>query len=400
MALIAMEGFEQFNPNGFQPVTFRTDAVTYGRTVTAAGNANSSLVAGRLGGTAMRCLKTAAAVGVPLGGSKNEVFTGFAFRYTSTSADSDSILLVRQAGQVRGIVTVKLNKALGSLDVYRDQIDGASPPAFATGPSGRLQPDTWYYIEARITVDAGAVSAELRVNSLPYLSASTGPSTFTSFNLVEVGSYNPFFSATTPQRLDFDDWYVLDATGASLNTFLGDCQVEEVAITGTAVANTFTGVGAGTVHGAVSESGIDFDSSYATALTVGSSLLLTPDALSVKDYRRIYAVEVNAVSTRTNAAALTVRTVIGSGIAESLGPATSAQDGAYLAVRGTALVDPLTGLPWSESALNSATFGVRIATRTAPSEYRVTRQHIAVLQAGSSRGARPTIHTTIIGTPL
>lgn len=404
MTLLAIEGFEQFDPDGYLASPVEAYAKIYERSISSIGSGRSTRVTGRLGGSALRILKTSVVYGHPLSGATNEIITGFAFKYTAASVEQP-ILVLRNGSASIGLLALGFNKTTGALAVYKDVSSLGSLTTIATGASGRLQASTWYYIEARLRVHAGGVEADIRVNSVPYISTTSSAAASSSFDHVRVGSFDPNFDASGNQILDFDDWYVLNTAGSANNTFLGDCTVEQITLGSVAAGNAFVGTGAGSVVEAVSEATIDFDTSYASSATDEDALLLAPAAQDESYVRRIHGLDTTMVLRKSTSDAVTAQIVAKIDGVEGLGTTTSITGSVdygytvYHALRHLVEVSPSTGARLDIQALAAGSYGVRIKSLAGSAELRVTKAHLAVLQASTRVGARPTISTTIIGNP-
>lgn len=399
MALIAFEGFEQFHPNGFHTPPSASHAATYGRTITASGATpeRAGLVAGRLNGQALHVKERSLVMGVPFS-ARTEIVTGIALKYTTASI-GQPMLALKTGNTSAALLSVQYNKADGSISLFKDDTSSGVRTPFATGAAGRLQADQWFYIEVHVISNASLLYVDLRVNAQPYLEASTTPAFSGTFDQVQIGAFNAQFPANADDSVYFDDWYVLDTTGPDFNTFLGDCNVEQIVLANTAASNTFVGFNAGTVVEAVSDATIDFDTTYAYGDAAARALLLTPAPLDVSQERRVLAVEVNTVNRNSTADAVTSQPLITLGAAEVAATAASVGDAAYRAQRLISTTDPVSGLAWNAQTINDAAFGVRVASLTSPGTLRTTKAHLALLQKSTPQGARPTIHTTIIGDP-
>lgn len=108
----------------------------------------------------------------------------------------------------------------GGLQFYRGS--GTGTPIGAASAAGVVPSNQWTYIETKVTINSstGSVECRLNGNATPVISSS-GLNTQNTGNAWVSG-----FEFGWPSTSYFDDWYMLDTTGASpLNTYLGSVQV-------------------------------------------------------------------------------------------------------------------------------------------------------------------------------
>lgn len=101
--------------------------------------------------------------------------------------------------------------------------NGTGTPLGSASATGLISASTWVYIEAKVTIDASAGAVELRINgNTSAVISATGLNTKSTANTWVSGVS---LSSPTGNSL-FDDWYMLDTTGASpLNTYLGNIRI-------------------------------------------------------------------------------------------------------------------------------------------------------------------------------
>lgn len=248
----------------------------------------------------------------------------------------------------------------GSLRFYLG--NGTGTPIGAASATGLVSASTWVHFEAKVKIAAaGAGSVELRINgnATPVItqgSVTTQSTANTWVNAVQLDAPNG--------NINWDDWYMLDKTGASpLDTYLGTVQVREDApsansavggrnaFTPTNPTNVnYTNVGnipaVATKYNADSTPG-DYDMFQFPALpsNVATVLAVNVVALLLLDSAGARTVELNTYSNGTDSATA------------AFTPGTTA---AYSTQVST--LDPHTGVAWTVANAGAAELGVKVQT--------------------------------------
>ena len=221
--------------------------------------------------------------------------------------------------------------------------------------------DIWNYIEWKMLISDSipANSCVVRVNGVEVLNLPAGTDTRfavaspTTFEVVRIGS--PSDSAYS-QYMDVDDFYVCDTTGLINNNFLGDVRIDTLLPNADGTYND--GVpSTGTTSWNILDNVPATTSSYVTVTNVGEKETLQFTNLQAISTQTIHAVKVNYNSAKSDSGLVFGAAVAVSGA--TVGEATSATLAtSYSAQSGTFLTDPATGSAWTESAVNSAEFGI------------------------------------------
>lgn len=219
----------------------------------------------------------------------------------------------------------------------------------------------WNYIEWKMLISDSipANSCVVKVNGVEVLNLPAGTDTKfaittpTTFDIVRLGSPS---DSPYSHYMDVDDFYIADTTGLTNNNFLGDVRIDTllpnadgtyndgVPSTGTTSWNILDNVPANT-------------SSYVTISNLGEKETLQFTNLQAISTQTIYAVKVNYNSAKSDSGLVFGAAVAVSGA--TVAEATSATLAtSYSAQSGTFLTDPATGAAWTESAVNSAEFGI------------------------------------------
>lgn len=216
----------------------------------------------------------------------------------------------------------------------------------------------WNYIEWKMLIadSIPANSCIVKVNGVEVLNLPAGTDTKftttspTTFDTVRLGA------SSIPLEMDVDDFYIADTTGLTNNNFLGDIRIDTLLPT---ADGTYTdGVpSTGTESWSILDNVPATTSSYVTLTNVGAKETVQFSNLPSISTQTIYAVQLNYNSAKSDSGLIFGAAVALSGA--TLAEATSSTFAtSYSAQSGTFLTDPATGSAWTESAVNSAEFGI------------------------------------------
>jgi len=246
----------------------------------------------------------------------------------------------------------------GALQFYRGS--GTSNPIGSASSAGIIAGAQWTYIETKVTISptAGLVECRINGNATPVISSS-GLNTQATANTWVSG-----FNFGWPVVGYFDDWYMLDTTGASpLNSYLGNVQVKgdkpnnNSAVGGrnawspTNPTNVnYTNVG--NIPANTSE--YDFDSNVGDydmfrfpPLTAATVFFLNEWAMLSLDSAGTRTVELDCYSNGTDA------------VSAAVTPPGAGSPGYF---NYPFVVDPHTGSAWTVSNAEVAELGVKVAS--------------------------------------
>lgn len=338
MALLWMEGFEQY--------AVAADAQ---RAVPGFHPTIPDVVTGRDDrGQAMNFDNNTAAYKMPCNVNNNVTYTvGFAFQ-TSSVSTRDLIQCVHGNS-----VAFELElQSSGEMEVNRSftQVDITSGLGITAGK--------WYYLEFEFFIHDTLGTYELRIDGVNVMSG--GPvdtkATTTSNPANTTGVYILGNSSGT---LWIDDIYLIDDTGLTNNSFLGDCYVETLYPDGDGTTNDFTPLSGLTNYEMVDDGGTpDTGTTYVSSSTVNHIDLYTFEDL-VEEVTDIYGVRVGAMGRIMSAGPRQVRCLARSGAVNYEGNAFGLPPD-YVHVNHVWEVNPNTAAAWTEANFNSAEFGYTI----------------------------------------
>lgn len=217
--------------------------------------------------------------------------------------------------------------------------------------------NTWNYIEVQATIaDAGGI-VRVRLNG-----SSTNEINFTgdtknagtSTNIDQVG-----FGTTSTSSVRFDDFYVLNSTGSSNTTFLGDIRVHTLSPNGNGTNSQLTGS-----DGNQTDNYLLVDERpFSTADYVGSPTVGLRDTYALADLpavSQIFGLQNNFIGAKSDASsgnaksALLISSTLYYGATRALGTSYVAYSDIYDA-------NPNTSTAWTDSVVNGMEAGMEVA---------------------------------------
>lgn len=274
-------------------------------------------------------------------------FTGLGAQQIYAAADS---LQIEQ-------FTIR-TQADGSLQLRR----GGAGTVLATSAVGILAVGTWYVIEAKVLVNAGAGTVDIKVDGTSVLSTTglttTNTSTGYSGTLTTLSVGNNGLSAY------LDDLVLCDASGtAPDNDFLGDCWVEALLPQTDAVAagsNAGWTVSSGSDHGAlVDESTPNDDTDYVSTATATAKD--TYNYPSLASSGTIYGVQTLLYARKTDGALKQIASVLRHSGSDNDG-STKTISTVYRYYPEMKRLNPGTGIAWTTSDVNAVQHGPKLVT--------------------------------------
>lgn len=277
------------------------------------------------------------------------------YTYFDSSSNTPQVSLTCNSG---GVLQFKTNAGFGFNNAGTN-----------VGPSSSLliTPNTWYFLETKVTIDNTSGFVECRVNgsATPVISASN-VDTQTSANAytdsVRIGRGG--FSGADAGTVLYDDWNILDTTGSSpLNTYIGDRKIITFlpnADSATGGYNTFStspSQSAGSHFLNVNENPPDDATSYNFSASPGAkesyqhaNLVATTSIAYVNGWARI---QKDDASART--VAITARNVATDAIGTSINTPTS-----WTYFNNPFPTDPNTSAAWTQGGFNGSEFGLQV----------------------------------------
>lgn len=358
MAVMFIDGFDHLSSSQMWMKGWATPTLTNGTSLMS-----YSMITGRLGtGQAVRITSDGNWQGLAVRAWVNLPFTltsfviGIALRPDSVMHDNAGVLGVSFATTSgTTIARVGVTSAVGGY-VYR-LLNGAGS-VLATGTT-LINPNTWHYLETKVVVHASTGSVELRLDGASTAEASASGLNLGSTGLgrVYVGSPSEGYYA---HSIDFDDLYVLDASGsdAPRNTFLGEVRVETLRPSANGAYAQFTPSAGSNYQNVDDTTSHDSDATYNSSSTIGHIDSFVPSSPS-ETFGQVRAIQTSTVFRKSNAGYRRLAPFIRHTESEAVGPDFSPMIAQYELGRYVYDTTPL-GSEWSAAAIMLTEFGYKV----------------------------------------
>lgn len=342
MALKFIDGFDHYNSP-----TLKWDS--------ASGIEAPSWVAGRFGGYAIsfngpNARGVTSDFSVYNGGTAySEVFTGFGFKMTD-SIVNDGVKAAFYDSAGTEIARLYLNNS-NNLELRR-----GTSTVLATGATN-ISADVWYYIELRYKPLNSGGEFECRLNG-----SGSAEVTYTgdvTAGLEDIEAFQLGDTGANGAGEDlFDDFYFLDTSGSTNNTWLGDVRVVTTLPTADTSAADFTPSAGVDNHLMVDEQFVDSDTTYVENGSIAATDRYTMGTLGVTG--TIFGVQTNTAARKTDTSTRAFKASMKSGTTtkEDLTEHTLATS--YQIYPDMYEVNPDTSTTWTESEVNAVEAGFRV----------------------------------------
>lgn len=307
------------------------------------GSPTVDATGGRRGGGCLSSTTTSAATNVvkTLAASVSTFVAGFAFNPSASGAFGRSIAKFMDSGSNQ--LEIRLNSD-ATLSVTRNSIVLGTSTATVNYNSDQ-------YIEFKATIHDTAGTYELRLNGVNILSGSgvdTKNTANASINQIMIGvDGNPGSSITWK----YDDFYILDTSGATNNNFLGDVRIDAVYPNADGTHTDWT-PSTGTDHYALVDEATPNTTDYVSSSTAGQKDSFNMASPPVLASEVIFGVRVKVAALKDDAGSRSIKVGVRSGTAESVSTA-QALSTSQLYYSNIHEVDPDTGVAWTPSGIDN-----------------------------------------------
>jgi hypothetical protein len=204
-----------------------------------------------------------------LGANYTELYFAFGFRYTGTmtpfSGSSMGLLTTISSGGSTQ-VTLGINATSKVLEVYRGSTAGT---LLASGSTALLS-DTWYHIGFRVVISDTVGVAEVRINDIADITASSLDTNVANTNIATINLGISSAAGRGAADWNFDDFVVNDTSGSVANSWLGTVGIEKLTPNADGNYSAWTSTG-----GAVDYTEVDDVASYGSVPDDDTTTLLS-----------------------------------------------------------------------------------------------------------------------------
>lgn len=338
MALLFIDGFDHYSTNADLAKKWNSVSGTYPTVATSSG---------RRGGGALQCQSTATYYVQKTFSAKSTIIIGMAVKFGATAND---FLGLYEGGTTTRHLTLYYDGA--NVKLYR----GTSAGTLLATSSNAMISGAWTYVEIKATIHDTTGAYELRFNG-----SSDAAMTASSVDTRNGGTSGVIDTVRLVVALStsayFDDIYICDNSGASNNSFLGDCRIDTLLPIGDGNYTQFT-PSTGTAHYATVDETTPNTTDYNSGANSGDRDSYTfPDLTSLTS-QTVYGVQINAAALKSDSGARSLGTMSRSGSTNKDG-AGGALSTSQTFISELQETDPANNA-WTESNVNAAEFGVKV----------------------------------------
>jgi hypothetical protein len=297
-------------------------------------------------------------------------YFGVAFRLDSLDAEKSFMYFNNSFYSLpMAIITVDI---YGRLRMYNCD-NGGPYTVLGYSPPNMILPNIWYYIEWKYTVTSSTSTGDCQVllNGQDVFALSDGSPVGSGVdtrnqgntsitNMDGAGLTGGVFRGGTGAYFDFDDWYIIDDTGVTNTTYLGDIRVDPIVPTGNGDLNQWLGQDSIPANNWTQVNALPCDegTTYIADNNAGDINLFHFGALpATPTVSGIRGVQVSATAEKTMNNYQQFQQTVKSG--GTLYPQTSVYlTAGYQTFHSLYEVDPNTSLLWTTTSLGNAQFGV------------------------------------------
>lgn len=334
MTLLFMDGFDHY----------ATADITKKWTTASIGSIAST--SGRRGGGAVSLNSGTQSLSKAIT-SSGTVIIGFAFKTTT----STSVKLLTLFESTTAHITLQWNA--GYLKVYRGT-DGGT--LLGTGTTS-VTASSYTYVEIKAKINDTTGTIDVYINGVADAGlALSGIDTRNGGTAGTIDSVT-FYNANTSQTGYIDDIYICNNSGATNNSFLGDCRIDTILPSGDGNYTDFT-PSTGTAHYALVDESTPNTTDYNSSATSGNRDSYTFPDLAGLSSQTVYGIQINAAALKSDAGARSLGTMsrLSSTDKDGAGAALGTSQAYVSEIQET---DPASAA-WTEANVNAAEFGVKV----------------------------------------
>jgi hypothetical protein len=346
MALRWIDGFETYGVTSGNTSTGPNGKYTTG----SSSDSSFTIKSGRLSGDISLQFGGGAFLNTPTFGNDATWTVGFGYKQDQYTNEQE-IFQWRDSTSVQCSLTVT---QFGELKVYR----GSSFSLLGTTSGAGIQAGVWFHVEVKITFNGSTGTVDIHVNGNSVL-ALTGKNTANSGNN-RANNFRMEGNLNSTDHGYFDDLYILDSTGSNNTTFLGPLKVTAVLPSSDGGTLQWTPNSGSTHYSRVNDNPPDKNTSYLSDSTSGDVDIWNKLATAAS-IASIRGIQQNTMFETDSASAFSVIQRLVSGATTSDDGGTAGTNGTYTQAARVLETDPNTGSLWTQSNLDSATIGIKVA---------------------------------------
>lgn len=288
-----------------------------------------------------------------LGGPKTKVGVGLAMYLSALPVADNRLAIVSFRSSGNSIQVWAVCESTGIIRVYRGGSPGSGGgTSLGATAAPALVAGAYQHFEMAVNFSNTAGTVEIRVNGVTVLSLSSVDTVATATEECSQVAFLHSYFANPGVSVDMDDVFVWDGTGTENNDFLGDRRVRTLFPNGNTASAGWTAVGAASGYQCIDEAAPNDETDYIEAIG-GTTPVSEFEFEDLPAVGAVAAVQTYVRARKTNAGAANLQASLVSGASVDAGtdrPITEA----YTYYTDVSELDPATGTPWTQSAVNAA----------------------------------------------
>jgi hypothetical protein len=224
-----------------------------------------------------------------------------------------------------------------------------------TTSGASIPPGFWFYVELVVKIADTGGTIDLYINGTNVLSLSSQDTR----NGGNASADRVKWVSSSSEPCQYDDIYILDDTGSVNNARLGSQKVIGSLPAGAGSSTQFT-PSAGSNYQCVDDNPHNGDTDYVESGTSGHKDLY--DYASIGTLAGIKGVQINTVARETDGAPFSLYQTVKSGGTNSDGSSVAISGQTFKTITPRLLeTDPDTSSAWTDSGVDAAEFGIKVA---------------------------------------
>lgn len=346
MALIFMDGFDHYGSSAAGRAAM-LDGVYAEVSAGADGPSNVQV---RTGTLSMRIAASSSVVRRILGSAKTgKVGQGAVFFKESLPTLNARAGLFDWRDNANTLQVSVVVQTTGAIAAYRGRAD--TGVLLGQSADGVFVASAFQHVEAAVLISDTVGTVEVRINGVTVLSL-TGQDTRAGLAESSQVSIGTGFGSGLGGVLHADDYFCWDDAGTENNDFLGDRRVRTLFPNGNTASAGWTAVGAASGYLCIDEAAPNDETDYLEA-TGGTTPTSEFDFEDLPAVGAVSAVQTYVRMRKTNAGTANAQVSLVSGASVDAGTDRAITE-VYTYYADVSELDPATGVPWTQSSVNSA----------------------------------------------
>lgn len=286
--------------------------------------------------------------------ASGETFMGFAFNKGSATAQANFRIMADNNTVNHLTMSITVN---GGVALRRGSESGT---LLASVPDGTVNMTGWNYIEMRAIIDDASGVFDVRLNGSSSSLVSFSGDTRNAGTSTNMDTLQMHATGGT-SAWSIDDLYILNASGSTNNTWLGDVRVVTVRPNGNGSSSQFTGSDGNSTDNYLLVDEVGYNTTdYTGSATVGHKDLYAMSDLPAGT-TNVFAVQEIMIGFKSDAGAGALKPVLRTNSTNYTGSAYALSTSASSIVAPIRETNPNTGVAWTPTEIDALEAGAEVA---------------------------------------